>query len=192
MLQRPKDAVMEMASPGMGATLTVRHIGVLSQDAGQQVRIGSRDTAQYPTEPSKTIAMRRFQHQARKPRHQVWIWKGDTGDQDVFAKHVCAKHVMYSGASMIVGDRLTGTVQRQASRNFRQVILMDSPHYLAVLKNLRNASIPQQFKSHLLKCHSSGLFLLVKCHLSTGPAYDVSYLLTVMKLSDVVRNLSMY
>lgn len=69
---------------------------------------------------------------------------------------------------------------------------MNSPHYLAILKNLRNASIPQQFKSHLLRCHSSGLLLLVKCHLSTGPAYDVSCLVTVMKLSDVVRNLNMY
>lgn len=69
---------------------------------------------------------------------------------------------------------------------------MDSPHYLAIVKDLRNTSIRQQFKSHLLRCHLRGLFFLVKCHLSTGPAYGVSYLVTVMKLSDVVRNLNTY
>lgn len=83
-------------------------------------------------------------------------------------------------------ERLTGTFQRLA-RNFRQVVVMDSSHYLTILKYLRNAYIPQQ-----LRCHSSGLFMLVQCHLNTGPAYDVSSLVTVMELSDVVGNLSVY
>lgn len=34
--------------------------------------------------------------------------------------------------------------------------------------------------------------MLVQCHLNTGLAYDVSGLVTVMELSDVVRNLTVY
>lgn len=62
---------------------------------------------------------------------------------------VSAKGVGDRGAPKITAvTRQTYGNFSKACRNFRQVVVMDSPHCLTVLKYLRNACIPQQFKSH--------------------------------------------